>query len=106
MTLQDDLTALAVQSSKSPELHYEAIMALGDEVEREGVSPASLKKIWRTATAVKPMIGMAADEAWKKQSKRDKFRNRKRETEWKNEFTEALVEEAKSTVQSVIDAPR
>lgn len=106
MTLQDDLTTLVTQSAKSPELLYLAIMALGDEVERQGVSPVSLAKIRRTAKAVKPMIGMAADSAWKKQSRRDQFRSRKREPEWKNEFTEGLILEAKSTVQAVIDAPR
>lgn len=106
MTLQDDLTSLVTQSSKSPELLYVAIVALGDEVERHGDSPVSLAKIRETARAVRQMSGMEADDAWRKLSRREKFRNRKREAEWKREFTDALILEAKSAVQAVVDAPR
>lgn len=88
----------------SPEQTYVAMIALADETERVGGDEKSVESIRRSARAVKNMIGMAADTAWRKLSWREKFRNRKREDEWKQEHTDALLAEGRRRVDDILRA--
>lgn len=88
----------------SPEQTYVAMVALAEETERSGGDEKSVASIHRSARAVKNMIGMAADSAWRKLSWREKFRNRKREDAWKQEHTEALLAEGRRRVAAILEA--
>lgn len=85
-----------------PELTYVAMIALADEIKRQGVDPEAEDSIRRTAMTVRPMVGMAAGSAWTKLSWMEKFRNRKREDQWKQEHTDALLAEGARRVQEVL----
>lgn len=86
----------------SPEQTYVAMIALAEESERLGGDEKSVDSIRRSARAVKNMVGMDADKAWKKLSWREKFRNRKRVDDWKLEHTEALLAAARQRVKEIL----
>lgn len=98
------LEKLMLEVAGQPEQAYEAMVALADEIERQGVSLESVRSIRRTASTVKPMIGMEADFAWNRLPRLERFRNRKREVEWKQEHTDALTAEGKARVAAVLAA--
>jgi hypothetical protein len=87
-----------------PELTYTAMVALADEYKRLGTDPETEDSIRGSAMTVRPMIGVAAGNAWDKLSWMDKHRNRKREDQWKQEHTDAILAEGTRRVQEVLKA--
>lgn len=63
-----DLQRLMMETARQPEATYTAMVALADEIERQGADPETESSIRRTAMTVRPMIGMDAGSAWKKLS--------------------------------------
>jgi hypothetical protein len=100
----NDLQRLLTEMAGQPEITYTAIVALADEIKRQGENPGTESSIRLTAMTVKPMIGLAAGNAWDKLSWLEKYRNRKRVDQWKQEHTDALLAEGTRRVQAVLKA--
>lgn len=99
----DQLTALVKQAAGEPELLFVATDALGDEMERLGMSGKELEAVRTSARAVKQTIGHSADTVWKALSWWEQIRSRKHKAEWKHAHTAALLLEAFRLVETILE---
>lgn len=99
----DQLTALVKQAAGEPELLFVATDALGDEMERLGMSGKELAAVRESARAVKQSIGHSADVVWKTLSWWEQIRNRKRKASWKHAHTYVLLLEAFRLVETILE---
>lgn len=97
----DQLTSLVTEAARRPELLFVAAGALGDEMERVGMAGKELDKVRETARAARQLVGHSADQEWKQLGRLGRFRNRKREKEWKGDRTNALIAAARHRVNEI-----
>lgn len=94
------LQALMKDVTEQPEKLFEVMTALTEEVELTG-DQSAIESLRRSTRAVGNMIGMEADSAWRRLPWLERFHNRKRQEEWKQECTAALHEDGRRLVAEV-----